>query len=401
MKRKRRFFLFSRPTETAPAPATTERKIHYFDSTLEGTTIDLEKGVIKGVSVITGGVTARGHDLEVDKKTLVQMFECAKGKRIKTKWNHGSGAEAVNGHLTNFRIESNRLRADWKLMKKHPSYEQALELASEMPECVGLSASFAGEPEEKDGRKFARCEELISTDLVADPAANPTGLFSAKGDSKVDSAFSDMADTTEQSNEELLAQLKAQGEQIEELKNFQKQLIEQIEASEDDDDDDDEDEDDLEGEDEGEDEESDAELAEAGPVGAELAAMRRQINNLTAHIQRQEMAAAEDEQQHAFDVIHDKQSLLIQELEDLRIQNGILLEFQEKAQANGGASFSHERDPITNLSANATDFEKRVHELAANGKSRAAANRIAMKENGGRTYKTHLAAKGVMNQMGR
>jgi hypothetical protein len=394
MKRKKRFFLFERPAAPAAPAKPAERQIHYFDSTLEDTTIDHENGIIKGVSVITSGVKARGHDLEVDKKTLVQMLECAKGKRIKTKWNHGSGADAVNGHLTNFQIVGDRLRADWKLLKEHKSYKQALELATEMPECVGLSASFAGDPEEKGGRKFARCEELISTDLVADPAANPSGLFS----SKVDNGNSDMAKSTEEIIADLEAKLEAQGQVIEKLEAFNEKLQEQIEASEDDDDEEEEEEFE-EGEEEGEGEEAEGELAEAGPVGAELAAMRRQINNLTAHIQKQELEAVEAEQQYAFDVIEGKQSLLIQELEDLRTENAVLLEFQEKVMANGGASFSHPNDRTTSLSTNATAYEKRVYELAEGGMKRTEAIRKAMGE--GTLYQQHLAAKGVVTNMGR
>ncbi len=400
MKRKKRFFQFDRPTQTVNRPAN--REVYHFDSpTLASDSVDLENGIIKGVSVITSGITARGHDLEVDKTTLVQMFECAKAKgKVKTKWNHKSGADSVNGYLKNFSIVGDRLRADWHLMKKHSQYEQALELAVEMPEGIGLSASFAGEPELKNGRKFARCEELISTDLVADPAANPNGLFEAE----VDNDFSDMANSTE----ELLAKIEAQGQAIEDLKAFNQQLVDQINADDDDDedetDDEEEDDDDAESEDdsevESEDEGSDAFAGVAGPVGAELKALRRQVYELTALHNQQVMEAEEARSQYAFDVIENKTELLIQELEDLRTENAILLEFQQKVQANGGAALSHSRDPITNLSTNATDYEKRVHELAANGKSRADAIRTAMSEGGGRLYQTHLQAKGIVNHMG-
>jgi hypothetical protein len=58
-----------------------------------------------------------------------------------------------------------------------------------MPDTFGLSISFTGEHEESDNDiVFARCTEIYSADLVDAPAANPTGLFSAK----VDSAKKDM-----------------------------------------------------------------------------------------------------------------------------------------------------------------------------------------------------------------
>jgi phage terminase small subunit len=59
-----------------------------------------------------------------------------------------------------------------------------LELAEKMPDTFGLSVSFQGEPE---GNK-ARCTKIRSVDLVADPAANPGGLFE-----EVDKACRDMS----------------------------------------------------------------------------------------------------------------------------------------------------------------------------------------------------------------
>ncbi len=150
--------------------------------------VDPVSGVIHGVSIITGGISARGHDLEVDHKTLLQLHECAsKMGKVPVKWNHRSGADAVAGYLTNFSIKSDattdgkaKLLGDWHLLKSHPQYEQALELATIMPECIGLSAAFMGDDEKRlDGKTAARCNELISVDVVANPAANPSGFFEA------------------------------------------------------------------------------------------------------------------------------------------------------------------------------------------------------------------------------
>jgi hypothetical protein len=52
------------------------------------------------------------------------------------------------------------------------------------PTPSGLSISFSGEHEEKGETVLARCSEIYSADLVDTPAANPTGLFSAKVDSE-------------------------------------------------------------------------------------------------------------------------------------------------------------------------------------------------------------------------
>lgn len=158
-----------------------------FATPLERSRVDEANGVIYGVSVITSGVKARGHDLEVDHKTLSQMKECAeKMGKVPVKWNHKSGADSVAGYLKNFRIDFDagdgreKLRADWHLLKSHERYGHAIELAVKMPEGVGLSAAFCGEDDPKPGDKkmqLARCDELISVDLVANPAANPTGMF--------------------------------------------------------------------------------------------------------------------------------------------------------------------------------------------------------------------------------
>ena len=99
---------------------------------------------------------------------------------VPVKVNHGSGAEAVCGYLTNFQIVGKKLKADWHLLRSHPQKEQILEVARVMPAGVGLSASFL--PPEKCEPGKARCEELLSVDYVTMPAANPDGLFSARVD---------------------------------------------------------------------------------------------------------------------------------------------------------------------------------------------------------------------------
>ncbi|MDR1282389.1 MAG: hypothetical protein LBK99_16440 [Opitutaceae bacterium] len=148
--------------------------------------VDKDSGIIRDVSIITGGLTARGHDLDVDETTLAQMLECCTARgQVPVKENHKSGVEAVTGYLTNFRIDGNKLKGDWHLLGSHPRRDQYLETAERMPGGVGLSASFIG-PEKpgkgRDGRAKARCTEVLSVDLVPTPAANPDGLFSAKVD---------------------------------------------------------------------------------------------------------------------------------------------------------------------------------------------------------------------------
>lgn len=168
-----------------------------FQARLGDGSVDADKGIITGVSMITSGVEAKGHDLEVDATTVEQLFTCAKAmKQVPVKTNHGTGADAVNGYLTNFRKDGDQLRADWHLLKNFTGSAHILEMAERMPSNVGLSVAFRGEPEvKKGGKKAARCEELVSTDLVASPAANPNGLFSA-----VDTPGNGMAKPTTTTN---------------------------------------------------------------------------------------------------------------------------------------------------------------------------------------------------------
>jgi hypothetical protein len=56
--------------------------------------VDEQQGIIRGVSLITGNLTAEGHDLEVDEATLKQALSCArKMGKVPVKLNHGSGVE--------------------------------------------------------------------------------------------------------------------------------------------------------------------------------------------------------------------------------------------------------------------------------------------------------------------
>lgn len=148
--------------------------------------INAEDAVIKNVSVITIG-EARGHDLLVDAQTLLEVKEAAETYTggLKVKTDHFSGFNQIVGALRNFVIDGDQLRADLHLLKNHEATARIIEMAELMPDTFGLSISFSGEHEESNsGVVFARCGEIYSADLVDAPAANPSGLFSAKVDSK-------------------------------------------------------------------------------------------------------------------------------------------------------------------------------------------------------------------------
>lgn len=153
--------------------------IQFHAGPLAAAHVDDVNGIVRGVSVITSGLIARGHDLEVDHVTLDQMRKCAEAKgRVPVKIDHCSGAGAVCGFLTNFQLVGNKLKADWHLLQSHPQRDQILETVHRMPRGVGLSAAFISPDTCPTGK--ARCQELVSVDYVTLPAANPDGMFAAQ-----------------------------------------------------------------------------------------------------------------------------------------------------------------------------------------------------------------------------
>jgi hypothetical protein len=148
--------------------------------------IDAQAATISDVSVITVG-EAKGHGLQIDAQTLVEVKAAAEtyAGGLKVKTDHYTGFNEIVGTLKNFRIDGDQLRADLFLLKNHDATARILEMAELMPDTFGLSISFTGEHEESDNDVvYARCAEIYSADLVDAPAANPTGLFSAKVDSE-------------------------------------------------------------------------------------------------------------------------------------------------------------------------------------------------------------------------
>jgi hypothetical protein len=147
--------------------------------------IDAQAATISDVSVITVG-EAKGHGMQIDAQTLTEVKAAAEtyAGGLKVKTDHYTGFNEIVGTLKNFRIDGDQLRADLFLLKNHDATARILEMAELMPDTFGLSISFTGEHEESDNDiVFARCTEIYSADLVDAPAANPTGLFSAKVDS--------------------------------------------------------------------------------------------------------------------------------------------------------------------------------------------------------------------------
>jgi hypothetical protein len=398
--------------------------------------VDTVNGVIHGVSIITGGVTARGHDLQVDETTLKQIKECAeKMGTVPVKWNHRSGADAVAGYLDNFRIEGVKLLGDWHLLKSHSQYEQAIEMASRMPKNVGLSAAFMGNDEMVNGKKSARCEDLISVDVVAQPAANPNGLFSAKFNDSVDSTtkeitlMSNNTNTTAQataqepSMADLLAAITTINERLDAQDAFNSQLQDAFSEQDSDQEIGIEDlltltpdqisqlvasgeisEEDAAGisalqaeafagdDEDSETQESPAEEAaetagaEAGAAsgGSELSALRSQVRELSARLDREDSAKQDVTIDHHFATIENN-------LTELSTANGELKELNARLEQQNEAmrhalrtgtrplAFSVEGEAVHN-NGSVHEFSSLVKKHRDSGKTEAEAIRLAHKE---------------------
>ena len=149
----------------------------------------------EGISVATVG-PALGHSMMVDDVTLLQAEEAGKvGSPVKVFVDHDESIDSLIGFLANFRIVEDQLRADLELLGSHPQAAFYMEILNKAPNRVGFSMTFSGQPEEQNGKRFARVAELVSVDLVSRPAANPDGVFRAGSEPQVDTAAVGMGNT--------------------------------------------------------------------------------------------------------------------------------------------------------------------------------------------------------------
>lgn len=211
-----------------------EIKVTYF-SDIVGR-FDQENGKIYGVSVITEG-KAKGHDLIVDSQTLMEVKEAAEAfqdGRLKTKLNHRSGVESVFGYLENFRVSGPKLLADLKMFKSHKDFAQTFEQIESLPNAIGLSVAFVGkESHSPTGEKLARCREILSADLVPEPAANPTGMFDTQNGAVVDTEILGMNEPANAGGEGAGAAGAAAEPTLTDVMNFlQEQVLPRIEKTE-------------------------------------------------------------------------------------------------------------------------------------------------------------------------
>lgn len=201
--------------------------------------VDFQNAKIHGVSLITGDLTAEGHNLFVDSTTLQQLHELGKSMgQIPVTQDHEGGIKEVNGWIENIRLDGNKLRGDWVLLKSHKETETMLERADRQSSTFGLSLAFKGDPKGvlHMGRQCARAEKLLSADVVKRPAAN-AGLFSAKDNANVDSRKNSVRSKTielqntmpaEPTLQEVLAELQAVRGELAQQQEISQQLVAHI-----------------------------------------------------------------------------------------------------------------------------------------------------------------------------
>ena len=391
----------------SPAP------LRHFEGVSSIDSVDVEKGVIYGVSLITAGISARGHqiddprdkdepealrrkiNLEIDDTTLEQMLSCAEAKKkVPVKWNHKTGADAVSGYLKNFRIEGRKLLGDWHLLKSHERYHHALELAKEMPESLGLSTSFRGKDEHANGRAFARCTDLVSADLVASPAANPDGFFE-----EVDSTAESMAKPTpadaaahtsekEFSLADVMGAFSALNQRFDNVESrlssfeeFQDAVLTDA---------------------------HDFEEAEEEEEPTEFSNGNEALQFLSEKLASIEDAKEQAKVERAFAVYEHKVESLVELNEQLALENQVMAEaIHEFSQATGtvvefsaSAEGGYEHSlslPQDGRGQPRTEFEARCRQLQTGGQDEHEAMRTAITEDKGR-YQRHLAEMGVMTR---
>lgn len=175
-----------------------------FEETIATTGIvDKALGTITGVSLISTP-EAKGHNLSLDEASIQSFYDAVEGKTVKAYYTHSPENEALDsiGLWTDFEVvkdgEYTKLTAKFEALeswREHhkDEFDSLFELADKAPEAFGVSAEFQaeiiyyneeGEATNFDGQenveKFARAVSVSAFSIVAQPAANPTGLFSEK-----------------------------------------------------------------------------------------------------------------------------------------------------------------------------------------------------------------------------
>jgi hypothetical protein len=124
--------------------------------------------------------------MTIDADTLEQVVQAGNDLgQIKVLSDHSSSVSNIIGYLENFSLDGGRVRADLTLFESHDGFAYFSELLTTLPGQIGFSISFSGVPRvAQDGTQLANVSTLYSVDLVTTPAANPTGVYSARVDTR-------------------------------------------------------------------------------------------------------------------------------------------------------------------------------------------------------------------------
>jgi hypothetical protein len=186
-----------------------------FGKVLDNKVIDKALGIIKGVSLISTP-EAKGHNLKIDEKSIESFYNALEGKPVKAYYTHSPSNDALSsiGLWENFEIvqEENftKLTGTFKALdswKKHHAdeFDAFFELAEKAPEELGVSAEFVGTKviykdgeeleyvDQENAEVFARATEVQAFSIVAEPSANPTGLFSKKDSEELASQLQELS----------------------------------------------------------------------------------------------------------------------------------------------------------------------------------------------------------------
>jgi len=173
----------------------------FFESNPER--IDLEKGIIYGVSITTMG-EAKGHNVNLDSEFVDETIKQGNALKqgLKIRFGHPNMSSTALGtflgRAKNFSRSGDIAKADIFLSnsaKEAPGgdlYNYVLNLAKDDPEAFGMSIVFErGDLYQLNDKKekvyenldseeitFVELKKLIASDFVDSPAANPKGVFS-------------------------------------------------------------------------------------------------------------------------------------------------------------------------------------------------------------------------------
>jgi hypothetical protein len=211
----------------------------FFESEFPTRGIDIENGVVKGATICTAGIEAKGHGLKTDDVLLRQLLVSARKKgAVPVGLDHKSGVKGTAGAATNFRILGNKLLADIQFFPTHSDFPLVMDQLSTLGNTMGISASFTGDA---DGDR-ARCNDLLGCDVVKWPAACPTGLFSAldensdQTESTEDIPMEDMNNEVGELIHELLDHIEDLTAHVEQIEAENAALAEALGVHQDDDD---------------------------------------------------------------------------------------------------------------------------------------------------------------------